>query len=317
MLKHAAALKSNGTLSNASDLLRAAIVKGKLPMRTAATIGLRSIASSSVRQRVELQQEDEHIESEPLACSSTSNLSSSTPLSGPSKPLIPSVTSSSPHSPTPHAIKKQPQSSEITREKIPARRANETAAFVSQIARATSLSAALQLLDSATPAQLQDSGPVINALRDRALWSLRAPTFEPSLKGTLARTADHMTKLSQSWGTTTKSKNYAEHQVQRWKLEAMAFRGQQISPAVLGRLQRLDAEDTSPKNVGRLERILKVLSSIILAQQVTGRPPRETLEHINAHWSFFNPNGQADFLPPQSLANGQARAVFLEALNVA
>lgn len=201
--------------------------------------------------------------------------------------------------------------------KDPVHGSDEITAFVSQIARARDLSSALQMLDSATPNQLQGGGLVINALRDRAMRSLRAPTLEPALKENLARVADHMTSLLRSWRWKANSNKSAEHRLHCWQLEIKAFRGHHIPPAALGRLQRSDAKDTGPDNVGKVERILEVIRCILLTQQVTGRPPREALEHINAHWSFFSPNRQTDFLPCPSLANGQARAVFLEALNVA
>ncbi|KAG9041982.1 hypothetical protein FS837_011498 [Tulasnella sp. UAMH 9824] len=347
MLKHATALRSNGTLSNASDLLRAIIVNGKRPMRSSSTNGSRPMASSSAlsprRPQEELQQYAFHSDPE-TSCehrnpsipvlnnhsklelkasgSATFASSSSSTRGSPSSIDItdipsPSHSSTSPSSHTIQTSNRRSRVPTLPSAKDPPHGSDETTAFVSQISRSRDLSSALQILDSATPAQLRGGGLVINALRDRAMRSLRAPTVEPALKENLARVADHIERLSRSWRWKANSNQSAEHRLHCWKLEIKAFRGHYIPPGALGRLQRSNALDTTPENVGRLERILEVICCILLTQQVTGRHAREALEHINAHWSFFSPNRQTDFLPCPSLANGQARAVFLEALNVA
>ncbi|KAG8953671.1 hypothetical protein FRC04_001875 [Tulasnella sp. 424] len=311
MLKHATALRSNGTLSNASDALRAMIVNGKRPgsklcvQSAPPTQGFRTVEQSSGNRNV----------------ISTSSSSSSAPAASSSSPIdMSDLPSSPPTSTTPHVIQTPGLQSRIPKPpsvKDPVHGSDETTAFVLQITRARDLSSALRMLESATPAQLRGEGRVVNALRDRAMRSLQAPTLEPELKGNLTRVAEHMARLLRSWRWKANSNQSAKHRLHCWQLEINAFRGHHVSPAALGRLQRSDAKDTSPDNVGRLERILEVICCVILMQRVTGRHPREALEHVNAHWSFFSPNTQTDFLPSPTLANGHARAVFLEALNVA
>ncbi|KAG8927565.1 hypothetical protein FRC01_007249 [Tulasnella sp. 417] len=266
------------------------IVNGKRPMRSSSTNGARPMASSSAlsprRQHDEIHQDADHSDPETLL-----------------RFFLLHDGFLKFHTPSRHAV-----TFTDIRIDYPSYHRNSQVS----VARLEAI-----ILDSATTAQLQGGGLVINALRDRAIRSLRAPTPEPALKENLVRVADHMATLVRNWRWKANSNDSAEHRLHCWQLEIKAFRGQHIPPAALGRLQRTNAKDTSPDNVGKLERVLEVICCILLTQRVTGRHPREALEHINAHWSFFSPNRQTDFLPCPSLANGQARAVFLEALNVA